>query len=300
MRFFVGFITLLFSLSPVVALSAPFAAAESVAVVADSTVSLPGGSQAIVLDSATMSKFMEFMAASKQETVAQSSTTEPSKRLHRVAKQNVFAPRGQWFLGGTLSYTNYKGENFKFLVVEDMALNAILASGRAMVGCCVTNDIAVGLALTYDRTKVQIDELNLKLSEDMAFGIKDFYSIQHTFSASAFLRTYIALDKNRRFGLFNDLRFSFGGGQGKIINGKGEELVGTYQKITKAGIMIQPGISVFVTDFMAVEASIGILGVNYSRTEQITNQVSQGYFENFSADFKLNLLSIGLGITFYF
>ncbi|MEG2479446.1 MAG: hypothetical protein RSA50_04170, partial [Mucinivorans sp.] len=94
MRFFVGFITLLFSLSPVVALSAPFAAAESVAVVADSTVSLPGGSQAIVLDSATMSKFMEFMAASKQETVAQSSTTEPSKRLHRVAKQNVFAPRG--------------------------------------------------------------------------------------------------------------------------------------------------------------------------------------------------------------
>lgn len=233
-------------------------------------------------------------------TTATKAVTPVKRKFDRGIEKQTFVPKGQWIVGLNASYMEANSKDFQFLVVEDFTANGFTAGAKASVAYVFANDLAVGLSMDYSRTMVRIDDVTLKLSEDMTFGVHDYYTVQHVFTATAFLRTYINIGKSKRFGLYNDLRFNFGGGQGKILNGKGEAMVGTYEKIQKASLTLAPGISVFATDFMAIEASVGILGIKYSRTEQITNQVYQGSWETLSADFKINLLSVALGITFYF
>lgn len=240
------------------------------------------------------------LALSAQDSLVVQRTGRRVNKIDRGIETLTFIPKGTIFAGGTIGYTNIDSKDFKFLILDNIGASAYLLNGKVMVGYAFRDDIAAGISFDYSRTFAKIDNLDLSLSEDMSFGIKDFESIQQVYTATAFLRTYINIGRSKRFGMFNDVKVSFGGGQGKVLNGKGEALVGTYQKVTNVGLLLSPGISVFATDFMAVEASIGILGLQYSRTDQISNQVYVGSFETIDASFKLNILSVSLGIAFYF
>ncbi len=55
----------------------------------------------------------------------------------------------------------------------------------------------------------------------------------------------------------------------------------------------------FINDYAAVEASVGVLGVQMKRTDQTTNNVHSGSFSRSSANFKIDLFSIGLGVSIY-
>ena len=50
---------------------------------------------------------------------------------------------------------------------------------------------------------------------------------------------------------------------------------------------------------MAVEVNVGMMGIGYSRVRQGHNQVTTGTRHQSAMNFKVNLLSIGLGISFY-
>ena len=127
----------------------------------------------------------------------------------------------------------------------------------------------------------------------------DYYILEHIYSASAFMRIFMNIEESKRFGLFNDVRLMFGGGQGKYVNGKGDMLEGTYQTIFKVGLLYSPGVAVFINDFAAVEASIGVLGLQMKHVNQKTNNVRTGSFRVSSANFKIDLFSIGLGFSIY-
>jgi hypothetical protein len=51
---------------------------------------------------------------------------------------------------------------------------------------------------------------------------------------------------------------------------------------------------------VAVEVAIGILGINYTRTEQIRNQVEHSMMQTSGANFRINPLAIEIGTSFYF
>ena len=55
----------------------------------------------------------------------------------------------------------------------------------------------------------------------------------------------------------------------------------------------------FVTNEVAVEVAVGLLGLNYNKTVQTTNQVDVSVMESSGANFKINPLSIELGLSFY-
>ena len=46
--------------------------------------------------------------------------------------------------------------------------------------------------------------------------------------------------------------------------------------------------------------NIGVFGVNYTWENQIHNQVENGSSDSASAGFMINLLSVGVGISYYF
>ena len=55
----------------------------------------------------------------------------------------------------------------------------------------------------------------------------------------------------------------------------------------------------FASNVMAVEVNVGMMGINYSHTKQIHNQVATGKSNASFMNFSVNLLSIGLGVSFY-
>lgn len=221
------------------------------------------------------------------------------KKFDRGVVKQTFVPKGQWFAGGTLSYSEHSNDNYKFIVLEDFTSQGYTLGVKPFFGYTIADNMGIGLAFTYKRSMLQIDNVSLSLGDDLSFGIADTYNLEHVYTGTAFMRNYINIGTSRRFGLYSDVKFQLGGGEGKLINGTGEALKGTYQKIYEAGILVSPGVCVFINDFAAVEVSIGVLGFQYKRIEQITNQVHVGSRQTSAANFKIDLLSLSLGIAFY-
>lgn len=211
----------------------------------------------------------------------------------------TFMPKGMWFFGGNVSYTQHNNDDFKmFGLLKDFSSRGYTFAVRPMAGYSFANNWAAGLAFTYERTMLQIDKVSLSLS-DLSFDLEDYYNIEHIYTGTLFLRNFINLGNSRRFALINDLKLQLGGGQGKTINGKGDDMSGTYTKIYQLGLVFSPGVSVFINDYSSVEATIGVLGFQYKRTEQITNQIYHGSRQTSGANFKIDIFSIALGMTFY-
>jgi hypothetical protein len=161
------------------------------------------------------------------------------------------------------------------------------------------DNMAAGGGLNYKRTLMKLNDVTINLDEDNQFDIDDIYELSHSYSAMACLRNYINLGDSKRFGLYCDVQFEIGGGQAKIVTGSGEDLTGTYTKSTKFGIGAAPGLVAFINNYTAVEVSVGVLGFNFNKTHQVTDQVYVGDRSLNSASFRINLLSIGLGVSFY-
>ena len=60
-----------------------------------------------------------------------------------------------------------------------------------------------------------------------------------------------------------------------------------------------PGLCAFVTNEVALEVAVGLLGFNYQKVVQTTNQVDVSEMERSGANFKLNIFSISFGLSFY-
>ncbi len=210
----------------------------------------------------------------------------------------VFMPKGNIMFGGTVSYRDFKTYDYKLVVLDNMNLNAYTLAATPYIYYFFAKNMAVGLRFSYERTLAMINGIDISLSEDMSFGISDFYLLQHTYYGSLSYRYYIPIAGSRIFAIFSDVSFNFGAGQGKSMQGSGDNVTGTYQDILDLGIDLVPGLTVFVSNEMAVEASIGILGMGWKRIKQTTNQVYEGSYETSKANFKINLLSIKLGVNF--
>jgi len=221
------------------------------------------------------------------------------ERINRGIVKMTFVPKGQWFFGGTCSYSEMRQDNYKFLVLKDWNGNGYQLAIKPFFGYMVMDDLGVGATFSYERSLFKVDNLNINLNEDLSFQISDYYILEHIYSASAFMRLFMNIEESKRFGLFNDVKLMFGGGQGKYINGEGDMLEGTYQTIFKMGLIYSPGIAVFINDYAAVEASVGVLGLQMKQVDQKTNNVHTGSFKTSSANFKIDLFSIGLGFAIY-
>ncbi|MEG1634869.1 MAG: hypothetical protein RR277_02970 [Rikenellaceae bacterium] len=214
--------------------------------------------------------------------------------------QDVFVPKGQWLFGGTISYSEHENDKYKFIIIEDWSGKGYNVRPTLFAGYAFANNTVAGFRLEYERSLLEINSLNLNLGDDLNFDIDNAYTLRQTVTASVFMRNYLSLFKSRRFGLFNDVQISVGGGRGKLTSGKGETLKGTYEEITKFNVGIMPGLAVFATDNVALEVSIGVLGFTSTWIKQVTNQVYEGTRNSNNGSFKINIFSIKIGLSFYF
>lgn len=211
----------------------------------------------------------------------------------------VFVSKGQWIVGSSVSYSEHTENNYDFLVVEKINSDGYSFKLSPMFAYALKDNMALGGRFKYGRTLVRMDETQLKLDDENQFDINNIYQLKHSYSAMAVFRNYIPLGDSKRFAIFSETQLEVGGSQSKVSNGRGEALTGTYSKSTDLGFGVSPGMVAFINNYTAVEVSIGVLGVNLSKTRQVTNQVETGEQSSTSANFKINIFSIGLGIAFY-
>ncbi|MEG1934425.1 MAG: hypothetical protein RR141_00395 [Rikenellaceae bacterium] len=220
-------------------------------------------------------------------------------KYQRVETPSLFVPKGQWMFGGSLQYDDHENVNYKFLVIEGWKGNGYTVSGDVYVGYAIKDNMVLGVRGGYGRTLLNMDNLDIKLGDDLNFNIHDAHNIRQTWSGAFFMRNFFSIMKSRQFGLFNDTQIALAGGHGKMITGVGETLEGTFESFFDASIGISPGIMVFIQNFAAIELSVGLIGFNTRVTKQITNQVYEGSRRTSGMKFGVDIFSVKLGATIY-
>lgn len=221
------------------------------------------------------------------------------QRIDRGIMQSVFIPKGQWMAGGTVSYSEHEEDNLNFLVIKNVEDLGYTFNVSPYVGYFFKDNVAAGLRFGYNRTYLDMANFELNLGEDFNISLKDLYYLEHEYQVSGFLRTYMPIGKSKIFGLFNEVRLTYAYGVGKNSTGSNTEYDGTFERTHNLQIGIAPGMTAFVTDWSAVEVSVGVMGYNFKWQKQTTNQIESGMRRTSSGNFKINLFSINIGMTFY-
>lgn len=225
--------------------------------------------------------------------------TVQAQEFKRNIESHTFVPKGQWVVGSSVSYSEHNEQNYQFLVVDGFNSDGYTFKVSPMFCYTFRDNVAAGGRFSYGRTLMKLDNVTLNLDEDTQFDVNDMYQLKHAYSAIGILRNYINIGSSKRFGLFAETRVEFGGSQSKVVTKDGSSLTGTFSKTTDFGLGVAPGIVAFINNYTAVEVSVGVLGLNFSKVKQTTDQVYVGERSSSSANFKINLFSIGLGIAFY-
>ena len=222
-----------------------------------------------------------------------------SQEFKRDIKLGSFVPKGQWIVGSTVSFSEHNEKNYQFLLMDGFNADGYSFKVSPMFCYDFKDNVAAGGRFAYSRSLSKLDGLTINVDEENQFDVDDMYQLKHSYSAMAVLRIYISLGESKRFALFSELQMQMGGGQSKVLNGAGDALTGTYATSRDVNLGVVPGMVAFINNFRAVEISVGVLGCNFSKVRQTTDQVYQGERNISSANFKINLFSIGLGIAFY-
>lgn len=220
-------------------------------------------------------------------------------RGYETVPSSPFIEKGTWSFGGTARYSQHINDDYSLLVISNINSEGYGIAARPQLMYSFRDNMAVGLKFSYSRNMFDLYTADLAVAQ-IEMNAADCYQIQHKYSAYGVFRAYIPLGNSKRVAMFADLQFGGSFKQGKAFNAGGEYIYGFYNQTYSLELGVDPGIIAFLTERLAVEMNVGIFGVNYTWTDQIRNQVYLGQSQSASAGFMVNLLSLGVGISYYF
>ena len=250
-----------------------------------------------------MAQQSESITPSADASTAPSMTPNEARNQRGFVSKDCFVPKGQWIFGGTASYSAHRNQGYTFTLINDIDSEGYTVSVSPMIAYAPWRNMAVGVRFSYGRSLFALDNASLSVS-DVDINVDMFHRLKHSYTGTLFWRPYIPLGNTNRFALFAEVQLNFSGGQSKVVAKTGEvdgvlNYRGTYSRSFGASIGLQPGIVAFITNDAAVELSIGVLGIGFDRIAQTKNQIEQSKTRSFDTNFKLNLLSVGFGMSFY-
>ena len=230
---------------------------------------------------------------------ALSAQAQQYDRGYETVPSSPFVAKGTWSVGGTAKYSQHINDGYNLFVISDIDSQGFDISVNPKAMYAVKDNMAVGLKLSYNRSMLDLASADLGIAS-IEMSAADCYQIQHKFSAFGVLRSFIPLGNSKRVAMFADLHLGGSVKQGKAYNAGGENVLGSYTQAYSIQLGVDPGVMVFLADRLAVEMNVGVFGVNYSWQDQIRNQVEHGSSQSASAGFMINLLSLGVGVSYYF
>lgn len=211
----------------------------------------------------------------------------------------MFVPKGQWITGLSVSYSMSNQNAYQFLVFEGIGGDTYDFKVSPLVAYAFKNDMAAGLRFSYQRALTKLESADIVLDSETNYNIDHLYRLSHNYNFSGIFRNYFSLGRSKRFGFFNEVQLTVGGGQSKLTMNEGEDFTGTYTRDFNFNIGLTPGVCVFLSNFSAMEANIGVLGFSYTSSKATTDQIYVARLNSQRANFKINLFSITIGAVFY-
>lgn len=238
-----------------------------------------------------------------------SSASEETGAFDRgVGKMNsVFIPKG--YIGGglTFSYKTYDigngtddvGYSMLFSLLSDMQGEMYTLGVSPSVSYFVADNLSLGVRFNYDRTSLDVGNLGFSLGDLMSINIQDYHMLKNMYSGAAAMRYYMPIANSKRIAMFGEIQLGCEVGESVAYRTSDGRNQGTFQTIYGGGINVVPGLCVFATNEVCVEVAVGVLGINYQYVKQQTNLVEESVMQQSGANFKINPLSISLGMSFY-
>ncbi len=241
------------------------------------------------------------IATAPPETLQAISLTpsDSIKPFKRDIETVTFIPKGQWITGVNVSYAMSDQNKYQFLIIENLNGDTYSFKVSPMLLYAFKDNMAAGGRFAYQRSRTQLDNADFVLGEDTSYNVDNLYSISHEYFGMAVYRNYFSLGRSLRFGFFNEIQFQIGAGQSKIINGRGDDLTGTYSRNFKLNVGIAPGLIMFLNNYSAIEVNVGVLGFAYTKAKATTDRIYDASYDTKSANFRINLFSISFGAVFY-
>lgn len=248
------------------------------------------------------------LAVSAAATMAAAEKGETQEFDRGVGKMNsVFIPKGYMGGGLTFSYNTYNlgqsandvGYSMLFSLLSGIQGEMSTVGVSPSVSYFVMDNLSVGVRFDYNRTSLDVGNLGLSLGDLASISIQDYHLLKNMYSSAVAARYYMPIANSKRIAMFGELRLGFDVGQSVAYQAKGGNNFGTFQTIYGGGINVVPGLCVFATNEICVEVAVGVLGINYQYVKQESNLVDTSVMHQSGANFKINPLSISLGMSFY-
>lgn len=231
---------------------------------------------------------------------------EPLTRAEKIKERgitnmdNIFVAKGSWIGGMNASYSHHINDNYSFAIIDGIMSEGYTLRASAMGAYALRNNMAIGIRGTYNRSNLTVNSANLKFGDDETgteISINQYKVVRHSYSAAAIWRQYIPLGRSKRFAIFNEM--SLGAGASQAIFAADQPVKGTYEEGYTISLGVSPGLMAFATNDIAIEVNVGVMGINFSDVKQVHNQIYDGKRRSSSMNFNVNLLSIGVGVSFY-
>ena len=214
-------------------------------------------------------------------------------------ENTVFVPKGQWVGGLSVSYSQSTQNNYQFFVLEHLKGDTYSFKVSPMVCYIFKDDMGAGGRFSYTRSLTKLESADIVLDSETEVDMENLYRLAHNYYATAIFRNYFSLNSSKRFGFFNELQLQLGGGQSKLMQGKGTAITGNYERNFNLNVGIAPGLAIFLNNYSAVEVQVGVLGFSFTDTKTITDRIYVANRKSMAANFYLNLFSINFGVAFY-
>lgn len=221
------------------------------------------------------------------------------ERFKRNLESVNFVPKGQWLTGVSVNYSQSNMDNYQFFIVEELEGDIYTFKISPTVMYAFKDNMAVGGKFGYSRSRSNLDNARVVIDSSTDYTASNMYLLSQEYSAMGVCRYYFSIGKSKRFGMFGEAQFELGLGQSKIREGTGNNVIGSFNDNISLNVGLAPGIVMFLNNYSAIEVNVGVIGLSYNHTRQITNQVHEATFTSAGANFKINIFSISFGMMFY-
>lgn len=218
---------------------------------------------------------------------------------------SVYTPKGTFATSYYITYNNWnasagddltKGVSL-FGLIPDVNGNLSNLGFSAGLSWFFKDNWSIGALVGYDNHK--IDSNHLSMLKGMV-DLSNQHSRTETYSGSIRVRRYIPLFDTRIIALLTEGRLggSFGYDKTYAETDRGKE--GLFSANYSVFGRLYAGVSVFFTNFTALEIAFPVFGASYDWSNQIEKQEYESKLTGFSFRDRTNPLGVTLGIVYHF
>ena len=228
-------------------------------------------------------------------------------------------PKGMWVAGISGGYSQHDNNDYGVVILDALNSRGNTTTISPMVQYVFANNQSVGVRFRYSHSLFDMADAQFHLTPElssMLFG--EDGELKYRYRDESFMgfityRYYVGLGAGKRFLLFNEVQAGVGGGSGREDSGAttaGGFKRTTHQKSIDFRLGFSPGATFFVTNAMAIELQIGLLGYEFRKLtqeaataatspDQIGAPVRPGSRTTHNVSARFDLLSLNFGATFY-